>query len=93
MEQTIGAGTGILSGLLIVIVIGGVIGWLASLIVKGSGLGLLGDVLLGIAGSFVAGFLLPSIGINTSGSLIAGIAASVAGAVFLLLVVRLIRRA
>jgi uncharacterized membrane protein YeaQ/YmgE (transglycosylase-associated protein family) len=79
-------------GLIIVIVIGGIVGWLASLMVKGSGLGLIGDVLFGIAGSFVAGFLLPMLGINVAGSMIGAIIASVAGAVVLLLLVRLIRR-
>lgn len=91
--RAMGAGIGTLAGLLIVIVIGGIVGWMASLIVKGTGLGLIGDVLLGIAGSFVAGFLLPILGINTSGSAVAGVVAAVAGAVVLLLLVRLIRRA
>ena len=42
MEQLIGSGTGLLIGLLIVIVIGGIVGWLAGLIVKGSGYGRFG---------------------------------------------------
>ena len=90
--RELGAGVGVLAGLLIVVVIGGIVGWLASLIVKGSGLGLIGDIVLGIAGSFVAGLLLPMLGINIVGSAVGAIIASVAGAVVLLLLVRLIRR-
>jgi uncharacterized membrane protein YeaQ/YmgE (transglycosylase-associated protein family) len=83
----------IASSLLVVIAIGAVVGWLASLVVKGTSPGLFGDVIMGIAGAFVAGFLLPCLGINTSGTVVSGIFASVAGAAGLLLLVRLLRRA
>ena len=43
------------------LVIGGVAGWLAGLIVKGYGLGLIGNIAVGIAGAIIAGWLLPHI--------------------------------
>ncbi|MCB1421031.1 MAG: GlsB/YeaQ/YmgE family stress response membrane protein [Nitratireductor sp.] len=84
---------GILIAVLIMVVMGGIIGWLAGLIVKGSGYGLLGDVIIGIVGANIAGFLLPALGISLGGSMVGSIIASVIGAVILLLVIRLIRRA
>ena len=47
MEEAVGSGMGILIAVLIMVVMGGIIGWLAGLIVKGSGYGLLGDVIIG----------------------------------------------
>jgi len=93
MEEAVGGGMGILIAVLIMVVMGGIIGWLAGLIVKGSGYGLLGDVIIGIVGANIAGFLLPALGISLGGSMVGSIIASVIGAVILLLVIRLIRRA
>ena len=92
MEEQIGTGFGVLAGLLIVIGIGAIVGYLASLIVKGGGSGFWGDVLIGIGGSFLAGFLLPLLGIHIGGP-VGSIIAAVIGAVVLLLVIRMIRRA
>ena len=52
-----------LVAILVTIVIGGIIGWLASLIVKGRGLGLAGDIVVGIVGSVLGGWLLPRLGL------------------------------
>lgn len=93
MDTAVGQTEGLLFGLIIVIVTGAIVGWLAGLIVKGSGFGLAGDVIVGIAGSFFAGFLLPRLGLSLSGSMLGGIVASVIGAIALLLILRLIRRA
>ena len=49
--------------ILIVLIIGAVAGWLAGLIVKGMGFGLIGNIVVGIVGAFIAGWLLPRIGI------------------------------
>jgi uncharacterized membrane protein YeaQ/YmgE (transglycosylase-associated protein family) len=87
------AAAGGLIGLLIVVILGAVVGWLASLIVKGSGSGLLFDILIGIAGAFFAGWLLPAMGVPLPGSQIGSFVAAVVGAVALLLILRVIRRA
>lgn len=81
-----------LTTLLIILVVGAVAGWLAGLIVKGSGFGLIGDIVIGIVGGLIAGWLLPLVGINFGG-IVGSIIASVIGAVILLLVIRVIRRA
>lgn len=92
MEEQIGTGFGILAGLLIVIVVGAIVGYLASLIVKGGGSGFWSDVFIGIGGSILAGWLLPLVGIHLGG--IAGsLIAAVIGAVVLLLIFRMIRKA
>ena len=80
-------------GLLILIVFGAVVGWLAGLVVKGSGYGLLGDIVIGIVGANIAGFLFPALGIPLGSGIVGTIIAAVIGAVILLLVIRLIRRA
>ncbi len=74
------------------IIIGGVAGWLAGLIVKGSGYGLIGDIIVGIVGAFIAGWLLPRIGIVIGSGIVGSIINAFIGAVILLIVLRLIRR-
>jgi len=79
--------------LIIWLIVGAVAGWLAGMVVKGGGYGLIGDVIVGIVGAFIAGWLLPRIGIVIGGGIIAAIINAFIGAVILLLLLRLIRRA
>jgi uncharacterized membrane protein YeaQ/YmgE (transglycosylase-associated protein family) len=79
--------------LLIWLVVGAVAGWLAGVVVKGGGFGLLGDIVVGIIGAFVGGWLLPKLGVHLGVGLVAIIASATIGAVVLLLVLRLVRRA
>ncbi|MEM8631908.1 MAG: GlsB/YeaQ/YmgE family stress response membrane protein [Pseudomonadota bacterium] len=72
--------------------IGALIGWIASLIAKGSGSGFLGNLLLGIGGSIVGTYLLPAIGLPLVG-LVGGFISAVVGAILLLVIVGLIRKA
>jgi len=74
------------------IIIGGVAGWLAGLIVKGSGYGLIGDIIVGIVGAFIGGWLAGALGISIGGGLISSIIVAVVGAVILLFALRLIKR-
>ena len=39
------------------IIVGGIAGWLASLVVEGSGLGILGNIIVGIVGALIGGFI------------------------------------
>ena len=78
--------------LLIWLVVGAIAGWLAGLIVKGYGFGLIGNVVVGIIGAVIAGWLLPRIGIMIGGGFIAAIINAVIGAVILLVIIGLIRR-
>ena len=81
------------SALLVALIIGAVAGWLAGLLVQGTGFGLLGDILVGIVGALIAGALFPSLGINLGGGVLGAIIAATLGAVILLVIVRLIRQA
>jgi len=76
------------------LIVGGVAGWLAGLIVKGYGFGLIGNIIVGIIGAFIAGWLLPKIGIGRIAAqpIINDIIFGVIGAVILLVVIGLIRR-
>lgn len=80
--------------LLYILIIGAVAGWLAGLLWKGGGFGLLWNIILGIAGSFVGGWLLGKLGINVSiGShMINLIITSVIGAIVVLFIASLVKR-
>ncbi|MDH7798572.1 MULTISPECIES: GlsB/YeaQ/YmgE family stress response membrane protein [unclassified Beijerinckia] len=82
-----------LGALLITLIIGAVAGWLAGLIVRGGGFGLIGNIVLGIIGAFVASWLLPQIGIFIGGGMVGSIINATIGAVIILLIVMLIKRA
>ena len=82
-----------LEGILIFLLVGGVAGWLAGLVVRGGGFGLVGNILVGIIGAFVAGFLFPAVGISLGAGIVASILHATIGAVVLLLIVRVLRRA
>ena len=75
--------------LMIILVVGLIAGWLAGQIVQGAGFGIVGDLLIGIAGAFIGSWLLPQLGLHL-GSGLAIINATI-GALLLLLVIRLIR--
>jgi uncharacterized membrane protein YeaQ/YmgE (transglycosylase-associated protein family) len=77
--------------LLVILFVGLVAGWLAGKIVRGTGFGILGDIVIGIAGAFVASWLFPKLGIRIGTGLVSEIIYSAIGAVILLLVVRLVR--
>lgn len=79
-------------GLLILLFIGVVAGWLAGQIVQGDGLGLIGDMVIGVAGAFIGGLLLPRLGIHLGAGIIASIINATIGAALLLFVIRLVQR-
>lgn len=74
------------------ILIGALAGWLGSLIYKGSGLGLLGNILVGIVGSFVGYWLMGLLGINLGEGWIAAILTGAIGAIIILFLLNLIIR-
>jgi uncharacterized membrane protein YeaQ/YmgE (transglycosylase-associated protein family) len=75
--------------LIILLIVGGVAGWLAGLVMKGSGFGLIGDMVFGIVGAFVARLLLPAFG----SGIIAVIINAFIGACIVIFLVRVIKRA
>jgi uncharacterized membrane protein YeaQ/YmgE (transglycosylase-associated protein family) len=78
-------------GLLVILFVGLVAGWLAGKIVRGTGFGIIGDILVGVAGALIASFLFPKLGIHLGSGLVSEIIYSAIGAVLLLVVVRLVR--
>ena len=77
--------------LIIFLIIGAVAGWLAGQIMRGGGFGLIGNIIVGIVGAFVAGWLLP--GFFPLGGIVGSIIHAAIGAVIVLFVVSLIKRA
>jgi uncharacterized membrane protein YeaQ/YmgE (transglycosylase-associated protein family) len=78
--------------LIIWLIVGAIAGWLAGMVVKGGGFGLIGDIIVGIVGALIAGWLLPQLGIVIGGGLISAIIDAFIGAVILLIIIRLIKR-
>ena len=78
-------------GILVILFVGLIAGWLVGKIVRGTGFGIIGDILVGIAGALVASYLFPKLGIHLGTGLVSNIIYSAIGAVVLLLIVRLIR--
>ena len=71
------------------LVIGAIAGWLASLVVKGGGLGLIGDIIVGLVGAVIAGYLLPRVGVYIGAGFVPEVINAVIGAIVLLVVARL----
>ncbi|KDA03610.1 GlsB/YeaQ/YmgE family stress response membrane protein [Hyphomonas oceanitis] len=82
-----------LESLIIFLLIGAVAGWLAGLIVKGFGFGIVGNIVVGIVGAFIAGFLFPALNVSLGAGIVGAIIHATIGAVILLLVVRVLKRA
>ena len=81
--------------LIIFIVVGIVAGFLAGVLVRGYGLGLVGNLIVGVIGAFLAGWLLPKIGVSfgsVGSPMVGAILSATIGAVVLLLLVGLVRR-
>ena len=83
-----------LTGIIIACVIGAIAGWLAGLLVQGTGFGLVGDIVVGILGALIAGFLFPVLGISLTlgGGVLGAIILAFIGAVILLVIVRLFKQ-
>ena len=78
--------------LIIWLAIGAVAGSLAGLIMKGGGFGLVGDIIVGIIGAVIGGWLFGVLGI-AAGGLIGAIITATVGAVLLLVIIRLVKKA
>jgi uncharacterized membrane protein YeaQ/YmgE (transglycosylase-associated protein family) len=80
-------------GIIIWLIIGAIAGWLAGLIVKGFGFGLIGNVVVGIVGAVIAGFLFPRLGIPLGGGFVRDVISATLGAVVLLVIIGFVRKA
>ena len=74
------------------ILIGLAAGWLAGQFMKGSGFGLLGDIVVGVIGALLGGFIFGLLGIWPGGGLLGSLIVATIGAVVLLYLLRLIKK-
>ncbi len=81
-----------ITSILIFLAIGAVAGWLAGLLMKGGGFGLLGNIVVGVIGAVVGGFVFGLLGIQ-AGGLLGSILTATAGAALLLLIIGLVKKA
>lgn len=82
-----------MSGLIWWLIVGGIAGLLAGLVMKGGGYGVVADILLGIVGAFVGGWAFGLLGVGTGGGLIGSIVVAFIGACILIGITRLVKRA
>jgi uncharacterized membrane protein YeaQ/YmgE (transglycosylase-associated protein family) len=75
------------------IIVGLVAGWLAGVIMKGGGFGVIGDIIVGIIGALIGGWLFSTMGVSTGGGLLGAIIVALIGAIILIFLLRLIKRA
>ena len=78
-------------GLIISLCVGALAGWLAGNIMKGSGLGTIGNIIVGIIGGVIGGYVLGALGVHFAG-LIGSIITATLGAVLLLWIVGLVKK-
>jgi uncharacterized membrane protein YeaQ/YmgE (transglycosylase-associated protein family) len=81
-----------LESLIWFLLIGLIAGWLAGRVMRGGGFGLVGDMIVGVIGALIGGWLFGQLGI-AAGGLIGAIITAFVGAVVLILLLRLIKRA
>ena len=75
------------------IIVGLVAGWLAGVVMKGGGFGVIGDIVVGIVGALIGGWLFSTMGVSTGGGLLGAIIVALIGAIILIFLLRLIKRA
>ncbi|MGV3627670.1 MAG: GlsB/YeaQ/YmgE family stress response membrane protein [Betaproteobacteria bacterium] len=75
------------------IVVGLIAGWLAGVLVKGGGFGVLGDIVVGILGALVGGFLFRFFGLSAGGGFLGSIFVATVGAIVLIVLLRVIKKA
>lgn len=74
------------------ILIGLIAGWLAGVLMKGGGFGVIGDIVIGVVGALIGGFLFTALGVSMGGGLLGSIVVATIGAVVLIFLLRLIKR-
>ncbi len=74
------------------ILIGAAAGWLGGQFMKGTGFGLLGNIVVGIIGGFLGGFLFNVFGLSSDGSLVGSLVTATVGAIVLIYIVKLLKK-
>ena len=81
-----------LTALLVVLLIGAVAGWAASQVMRGRGFGLLGNIVVGVIGAVLGGWVLGALGV-AFGGLLGSLLTAFVGAILLLFLVSLFKKA
>ena len=81
-----------LEQILIILLIGGVAGWIAGILVKGRGHGIIVNIVVGIIGAFIGGWVFAQLGLALGG-LIGQLDVATVGAIILLLILRALKKA
>ena len=76
--------------ILVTLIIGAAAGWLGSMIYKGSGLGILGNIVVGIIGSFIGYWLLEKLGVSLGSGWVGAILTGAIGAIIILVILNLL---
>jgi uncharacterized membrane protein YeaQ/YmgE (transglycosylase-associated protein family) len=80
-------------GIIIWLIVGGIVGWLASIVMRTNGQqGILLNIVVGIVGAFLGGLIFGRGNINNSGLTVTTFLVSLVGAIILLAIVNLVRR-
>ena len=77
--------------LLVILIVGIAAGSLSGQVVQGTGFGLVGDLVVGVAGAFTANWIFAQLGIHLGSGIVSEIIEAAIGAVLLLLIIRLVR--
>jgi uncharacterized membrane protein YeaQ/YmgE (transglycosylase-associated protein family) len=75
------------------IIVGLIAGWLAGQVMKGGGYGVFMDLVLGLLGGIVGGWVFGALGIWPTGGIIGSVLVSFVGAVILVAITRMLKRA
>jgi uncharacterized membrane protein YeaQ/YmgE (transglycosylase-associated protein family) len=80
-------------GLLYWLVVGLIGGWLAGVVMKGGGYGIVADIILGILGGVLGGWIFSMLGVGAGGGMIGSVVVSLIGAIILVAITRVLKRA
>lgn len=72
------------------LIVGLIAGWLAGMIMRGGGMGIIGDIVVGVIGAVIGGYLFSALGVNSGESWIGWILTALVGSVILLFIVNLV---
>jgi len=75
------------------LLVGLIAGWLAGVLVRGGGFGVLGDIVVGILGALIGGYLFRALGFSAGGGFLGSILVATFGAIVLIVILRVIKRA
>jgi uncharacterized membrane protein YeaQ/YmgE (transglycosylase-associated protein family) len=82
----------VISGLLWWLIVGLIAGFLASVVMRGGGYGIIGDIIAGIIGAFIGGWLFGLLGVSAGGGLVGSIIVAFVGACILIAILRMFSR-